>query len=465
MKNSHILIAWNQIHAIWTDTHPIFNLFDWHICMLGENLYHHATVVWRQMLDHDIGHTTVGFDIIKKLLQSFQSPRRSTNTDHIKGCRLFSCHCCTHSSCARSATSSARFTCTSLASSAFVQSVKVRSFFMQCFSIKTSMQIWWDLTKSTEVISKNINILSQESPMQTRILINRGASQLTHYKSEELEKLLQTNCQKYFPNASHAVLLPDQLQEQLQRCQAENVERVIIGGGDGTVNAAAHCLSGTSIQLGVIPLGTFNLFARSLSIPVGLEAGLQALASAQPLAMDIGWINQQMFLNKATIGLHPESIQQRKQLQANLKMRHRLAKRLMAKWAVLKTLFGSRDLQVTITTSDLEKQIETPFVVIANNRFETCLQNLFYREQLDTGHLFVLYADKIKRWELLVTGLRILFGRGFRQTPEVHSIDTQEVSICAKRQIAVAIDGELHHLQSPLHCKILPQALWVLKPQ
>ena len=53
---------------------------------------------------------------------------------------------------------------------------------------------------------------------------------------------------------------------------------VIIGGGDGSVRAAAQKLAGTQIPLGVIPLGTMNLFAREIEMPLDHEHTGRTLA-------------------------------------------------------------------------------------------------------------------------------------------------------------------------------------------
>ncbi|HUG61193.1 MAG TPA: diacylglycerol kinase family protein, partial [Methylomirabilota bacterium] len=57
----------------------------------------------------------------------------------------------------------------------------------------------------------------------------------------------------------------------------DDVDAVIVGGGDGSISTAGSIFVGTGKAMGVIPLGTFNLFARSLRIPIGFDEVLDAL--------------------------------------------------------------------------------------------------------------------------------------------------------------------------------------------
>ncbi|MFK7998341.1 MAG: lipid kinase YegS [Polyangiales bacterium] len=89
---------------------------------------------------------------------------------------------------------------------------------------------------------------------------------------------------------------------------AEGVERVIAGGGDGSINEVLDGLleAGFRGVLGVLPLGTANDFARSAGIPAGMDQALELALSAKSVACDVGWANERAFLNVATGGFGTE---------------------------------------------------------------------------------------------------------------------------------------------------------------
>ena len=88
---------------------------------------------------------------------------------------------------------------------------------------------------------------------------------------------------------------------------------IIIGGGDGTIGAAAGVLARREPEqrpvLGVLPLGTANDFARTLDIPDTIAAAAELLTSGKIVDVDLGWANGQPFVNVASLGLSVGSAQ------------------------------------------------------------------------------------------------------------------------------------------------------------
>ena len=73
-------------------------------------------------------------------------------------------------------------------------------------------------------------------------------------------------------------------------------------GGDGTANEVAAGLVGTKTVLGLVPMGSGNGLARVLRIPLRPDRALRALEDAVPAPMDVGFVNDRIFLNVAGIG-------------------------------------------------------------------------------------------------------------------------------------------------------------------
>ncbi|TMC15307.1 MAG: diacylglycerol kinase family lipid kinase [Chloroflexi bacterium] len=88
-----------------------------------------------------------------------------------------------------------------------------------------------------------------------------------------------------------------------QKAVAEGVEMVIAAGGDGTLHAVANGLIHSNSALGIIPIGTMNNIARSLSIPEDIEEACAIIAHGKTTRIDVGKINGNIFLEVAGIGL------------------------------------------------------------------------------------------------------------------------------------------------------------------
>lgn len=93
---------------------------------------------------------------------------------------------------------------------------------------------------------------------------------------------------------------------ELITAYASQVDLVIVGGGDGTLNAAAAGLMQTGLPLGILPLGTANDFARTLGIPTQLEQAVSIICQGHVRFVDLGEVNGHLFLNVSSIGFSAE---------------------------------------------------------------------------------------------------------------------------------------------------------------
>jgi len=98
----------------------------------------------------------------------------------------------------------------------------------------------------------------------------------------------------------HAVA--DELREML-RDDSSDCTRVIVAGGDGTINAALPALMGTGFALAIIPLGTLNVLARELGVPLDIDAAMRVAIDGHVRRIDLGLANGRPFSLMAGIGL------------------------------------------------------------------------------------------------------------------------------------------------------------------
>src|SRR4051794_2981216 len=154
------------------------------------------------------------------------------------------------------------------------------------------------------------------------------------------------------------------------RCKAlakRGDQIVVVGGGDGTISAAASALVGTETLLGILPLGTLNHFARDLGIPGGLDEAVKLIAERPQRRVDVAEMNGRIFINNSAIGLYPLLVLDRDS------QRKRLGRRKAAAMIVasIRTLVRFGHQRLTLTVNDRKGQIDTPLLFVGNNDYRT----------------------------------------------------------------------------------------------
>jgi len=82
----------------------------------------------------------------------------------------------------------------------------------------------------------------------------------------------------------------------------DGVDLVLACGGDGTVTACADGVAGSGVPLGILPLGTGNLLARNLGLPLDLDAALVTALTGTDRRLDAGSANGHTFVVMAGLG-------------------------------------------------------------------------------------------------------------------------------------------------------------------
>jgi len=248
------------------------------------------------------------------------------------------------------------------------------------------------------------------------------------------------------------------------RCRAiaeRGDELLVVGGGDGTISAAASALVGTQTKLGILPLGTLNHFARDLGIPTDLDEAAQLIARGHVRRVDVGEMNGRIFINNSAIGLYPLMVVDR-DLQ-----RRRLgrSKRVAMLVASLRTLIRFNHHRLTLTVNeDRTGRVDTPLLFVGNNEYRTDIGAAGTRERLDAGELCVFVMRKKTRRGMIAASVRALFNR-MRPDDLVRLDHVERLQVASHRsQLAVSLDGEVVRAEPPLDYKIRKQALLVIAP-
>jgi len=236
---------------------------------------------------------------------------------------------------------------------------------------------------------------------------------------------------------------------------------LIVGGGDGTISAAASALAGTDTLLGILPLGTLNHFARDLGIPADLDEAAKLIAGGKDRRVDIGEMNDRLFINNSAIGLYPLMVIDRDLQRKRLGRSKRLAMIV----ASLRTLVRFNHHRLTLTVNEERTgRVDTPLLFVGNNDYRVDIGAPGKRERIDRGELCVLVLRKKTRRSLIAASIRAFFGRSRADDMvRLEGVERLRVSI-PRPQLAVSLDGEVVRAEPPLDYRIRKRALRVIAP-
>ena len=236
---------------------------------------------------------------------------------------------------------------------------------------------------------------------------------------------------------------------------------IVAGGGDGTVSTVAAALVDTGIAFGVLPLGTLNHFARDAGIPLELEQAVAVLAHGRAAPVDVGEVNGRIFVNNSGLGLYPDIVRERERQQKRLGR----GKWPAFAWATLSALRRFPFLVVAMAVDGKEVLRKTPFVFIGNNEYRMEGFAIGERSRMEDGLLSLYVAQRPGRWRLVQLAVRALTGH-LRQARDFDAILAAEIVVQSKRKrLHVATDGEVTVMTPPLHYRVRPASLIVMRPR
>nr|MBA3260457.1 diacylglycerol kinase [Gemmatimonadales bacterium] len=108
---------------------------------------------------------------------------------------------------------------------------------------------------------------------------------------------------------------PRELPRRLAETIAAGAPRLLVAGGDGTIELAAAALAGGPVELAVLPGGTLNHFARGHGIPTDPGEALAVARSGVARTTDVGYVNDQLFINTTSVGAYVHFVRTRDRIE------------------------------------------------------------------------------------------------------------------------------------------------------
>jgi diacylglycerol kinase (ATP) len=236
----------------------------------------------------------------------------------------------------------------------------------------------------------------------------------------------------------------------------DKVDLVIVGGGDGTMNAAAPALLETGLPLGILPLGTGNDLARTLGVPLDPMAAARVIASGVERRIDIGLANDRPFFNAATIGLSNNAAQ-------------RLTGEVKRRWGplgypitLLDAWRATHPFRAAIEADGERVERRSIQIVVGNGRHHGAGMTVAASARID-DHRLDLYSLDPQPWWQALGHLPALRAGGDHPASGLWRGRARRAVLETDRQLRIRTDGEPTTV-TPAIFEIRPAAIAVIVP-
>ena len=235
----------------------------------------------------------------------------------------------------------------------------------------------------------------------------------------------------------------------------EGFETIVAAGGDGTVNEVVNGIAGSTSALGLLPLGTMNVFATELGLPTrDLDACWEIIRDGQTRVVDLPNGNGKHFVQLAGVGLDAQVV----------KETSRASKKTLGPLSYLISaaqIAARQPPRLQIESEDATTD-EGSFVLVGNGRLYGGPFPFFKQAVIDDGLLDVLVFKRLNYLQMVRYLQDVIFSSQIT-SPEVDYFQTASLRVSSESAVPVELDGELIG-NCPIKFQIQKQALRVCAP-
>lgn len=245
--------------------------------------------------------------------------------------------------------------------------------------------------------------------------------------------------------------------ERLARNAAvEGYKKIVAAGGDGTINEIVNGIAGRDVTLGVLPIGTMNVFATELGLPVNnLARCWKIVQQNQTDRVDLPRANRKHFVQLAGVGLDAQVV----------KETSRAFKRSFGplSYLISAVQIASRTPPVLRIESEDAVTKEGSFVLVGNGRLYGGRFPFFKQAVMNDGLLDVIVFKRLSYFDIIRYLQDVVFTPQI-SSPEVEYFQTKHLKVSSDESVPVEIDGELIG-NCPVEFRIRAGGLRVLTPR
>ena len=215
----------------------------------------------------------------------------------------------------------------------------------------------------------------------------------------------------------------------------DGFEQIVAAGGDGTINEVANGLAGSDAALGLLPIGTMNVFATELGLPVSDLASCWKIISQQHTRMiDLPSANSKHFVQLAGVGLDAQVV---KETSTAFKRNFGPVSYLISAAQIA----ARKPPRLFIDCADAATA-EGTFVLIGNGRYYGGPLPFFKQALIDDGRFDVVIFKRSGYLDIIRYLQDVIFSSHI-SSPEVDYFQTDHLRVTSDGDVPVEIDGEL----------------------
>ncbi len=298
---------------------------------------------------------------------------------------------------------------------------------------------------------------SLPSQLQVLIIYNPAAGQSPNLKNT-LDRVANSWRNFGWQVEIAATTAPGDATIKAQTAAQAGYNAVIAAGGDGTVNEVMNGFVGTTTALGVLPMGTVNIWAREMGLSMDMLKAADSLTKSGLTQIDVGKARDRYFLLMAGIGFDAAVT-----ATVSTREKKRLGAMAYIKQAI-QIAWNFRGVSPKLKIDGKRVRGKILMVVIGNSQLYGGVVKFTAHATIDDGLLDVCV---IKGQGMLSAPRRLIsiFARHYNRDPLVQYYQGREIEIRGNRKkpIPVQIDGD-YLGNTPMTFRVIPRSLWVLVP-
>jgi len=240
-----------------------------------------------------------------------------------------------------------------------------------------------------------------------------------------------------------------------RRAAEEGFGKIVAAGGDGTVNEVVNGIVGSSAALGLLPIGTVNVFAMELGLPLrNLKLCWDIIQGDNVRFVDLPSANGRFFVQLAGVGLDAQVVK-----ETSLAFKRSFGP---LSYLISAAQIAARQPPKLFIESESTSVDEASFVLIGNGRLYGGPFPFFKHAVIDDGLFDVVLFKRLGYLEIIKYLQNVVFSSDI-SAPDIEYFQTEHLRVTSAQDVPLELDGELAG-SCPIDFRIQKKGLRVLTP-